>query len=532
MSGTLDRAAHYVIHERLASGGMGEVFLGTMASPAGNRPIAVKQVAADRLRMQEAVERLVAEAKLGFQLRHANICQVLDLVVGAKGVFLILEFVEGVNLRTLVKTDQQPLEVSIALHAARETARALDYAHRARSGEGGALHLVHGDVTPQNILMSVEGEVKLADFGIARALGAASPGSNLVGGTRGFMAPEVLSGSVDHRSDIYSLGATLHYALVGQAPATPGDCRALAGREDLSANLRGLVARCLAPQVERRYASAAELEADLALEMARRFPEFTPSVAARRVRAASGLQARRGHEPAATLFTIGSEGRTLALDNGQSARVEAPWLVEEALPSPSPIAALHAASSSIPAGQGTMTLHHKPSTGGGVSKRSMIWLALALTACFGAVLLLWGPWRSDGTAGLVSERADAASAITPPTQIVLRRSNEVDAGAIATRGPVDAGVLTSSKPDASVKTSRPIKNRARHEEPGFLSVHANPWGSVEVDGRIVAEETPLLRVEMAPGRHRVTVIFGDGSRSKTRRIVLKPGQSQNLGFSK
>src|SRR5262245_15624481 len=102
MSETLERAARYLIHRPLAAGGMGEIYLGSMASPAGDRPIAVKRVSSGRLVDRAAVDRLVAEARLGFRLTHGNICQVLDLVLVDEGAYLVLEFVDGLDLRALI----------------------------------------------------------------------------------------------------------------------------------------------------------------------------------------------------------------------------------------------------------------------------------------------------------------------------------------------------------------------------------------------------------------------------------------------
>src|SRR4030095_604144 len=111
-----------------------------------------------------------------------------------EGTFVVMEYVRGCDLRTLLlqlEHEGRTLDAATAVYVAREGARGLDYAHRRTDTAGRALGIVHGDVTPQNILLSSEGEVKLADFGIARAIHTPAPGEGLVGGTPGFMAPEV-----------------------------------------------------------------------------------------------------------------------------------------------------------------------------------------------------------------------------------------------------------------------------------------------------------------------------------------------------
>lgn len=542
MSGTLNRAAHYQVHQRLASGGMGEVYLGTMSSPAGNRPVAVKQVAAGHLQLQEAVLRLIAEAKLGFQLRHANICQVLDLVLGDEGAYLILEFVEGMNLRELVKASHTRLDVSVALHAARETARALDYAHRARSGEGAALHTVHGDVTPQNILISVEGEVKLADFGIARALGTASPGSDLVGGTLGFMAPEVVHGNTDHRSDIYSLGATLHYALVGQPPQAAGDISALHAREDLSTALKRILARSVAVRPEDRYSSAAEFESQIALEMARRFPAFTASVAAATVRGTRRSAARKDGARTETLFTIGLDEGGLSLAADDVTQVDVPWLKPPTHTAPPVLSSgtmTLAQTPAAPRSEATVTLGQLPAAPRR-SQRPAAVIGIVLTGLAALVIAVFLA-RSD-TGDAISARAPASLASSDaqdPGSLEFAELAEADAGVSDAALPVDVATLPvpldAGRRRVAVSTgtkANQVRAASEEAEPAFLSVNSTPWGAVEVDGHIVAQETPLLRHAIVPGRHRVVVVFGDGSRSKTRRIHLKSGQRRSLGFVK
>ncbi len=202
---TRQGAQDVVLHDLLGRGGMAVVYRGTQVTPAGTRTVAIKRIA-DRGGKEET-DRLVSEGQLVFRLNHANICQVLDLAVTAEGTFLIMEYVDGTDLARMIAHAAdagQPLDVAFAVYAARETARALDYAHRRTDDRGRALLLIHGDVTPQNILISREGEVKLSDFGIARSFGNSAPGNNLSrAGTPYFIAPEVMEAGSDRRADVY-----------------------------------------------------------------------------------------------------------------------------------------------------------------------------------------------------------------------------------------------------------------------------------------------------------------------------------------
>jgi serine/threonine-protein kinase len=220
MVGVLQGAPTYLVHQKLSQGGMGAVHLGTLVSSAGERRVAIKRLLLPRQSDEEAHRRMIEEGRLVFQLTHANVCQVLDLVESDEGTFIVMEYVDGCDLgsllRGLVKAGR-PLDHAAAVYIVREIAHALDYAHRRVDAAGRPLLLVHGDVKPANILLSREGEVKLADFGIARAFGTHAPGNQVTGGTPGYMAPEQEQGIADQRADIYSLGVTLYVALGGAA---------------------------------------------------------------------------------------------------------------------------------------------------------------------------------------------------------------------------------------------------------------------------------------------------------------------------
>jgi serine/threonine protein kinase len=283
-------APAYVFHEQLGEGGMGVVHLGTMRSSAGERQVAIKRLQGDI--DPAAAELLAAEARLVFRLTHANICQVLDLALGPDGTFVVMEYVDGLDLQSLLSALTETggsLDIGSAVHIARDVAKALDYAHRRADSDGQPLLLIHGDVTPKNILLSREGEVKLADFGIARALGAA-PGNKLIGGTPGYIAPEALGSGSTGCSDVYSLGVTLAVALGGSTPVDTRKLRAI--RPDVSSELMEIIDRATAAQPERRTASAGELEQALSFFLARRFPQHTSSVLAEVVRRHAG---RRAH---------------------------------------------------------------------------------------------------------------------------------------------------------------------------------------------------------------------------------------------
>src|SRR5262245_41247545 len=147
MAAALAGGAKYLVHQRLGAGGMGVVHLGTVVTPAGERKVAIKQLLPKNQDDPSATERMVAEARLVFQLTHANICQVLDLALSDSGTFIVMEYVDGCDLKTLLAsyTASSPFDVAAAVHIAKEVAKGLDYAHRRRDANGLTMRLVHGD---------------------------------------------------------------------------------------------------------------------------------------------------------------------------------------------------------------------------------------------------------------------------------------------------------------------------------------------------------------------------------------------------
>jgi serine/threonine protein kinase len=227
------RLGQYQIVRRLAFGGMAEVFLGRTDGADGfAKDVVIKRVLPQHCQNLEFVAMFRDEARITAQLFHGNIVQVVEFGESEGQHYLVLEYVNGPSLsRTLaaLKKASRRLSVAEAAHIAAEVARALDYAHRKRGADGAPLLVVHRDVTPSNILLSREGEVKLADFGIARArarLSSTSSESGVLKGKLAYMAPEMLrTGATGPMIDLFALGAVL-YAMLSGSPAFRGDTEA------------------------------------------------------------------------------------------------------------------------------------------------------------------------------------------------------------------------------------------------------------------------------------------------------------------
>ncbi|MBK8999282.1 MAG: protein kinase [Myxococcales bacterium] len=213
----------YEILRRLAYGGMAEVLLGRVSGADGfSREVVIKRVLPQHSENGAFIAMFRDEARITAQLYHGNIVQVIDFDEHEGQHFLVLEYVNGPSLGALLGALRQRnlrLTIAEAAYITSEVARALDYAHRKRGADGGPLMVVHRDVSPSNILISHEGEVKLVDFGIARARARLTPTAHGVGVVKGklsYLAPEALDGRVEPRSDLFALGVVAYEMLTGR----------------------------------------------------------------------------------------------------------------------------------------------------------------------------------------------------------------------------------------------------------------------------------------------------------------------------
>ncbi|MGH9367526.1 MAG: protein kinase domain-containing protein, partial [Thermoanaerobaculia bacterium] len=278
-----DQFGQYEILERIASGGMAELYKARRSGVEGfQKIVAIKKILPHLADNEGFLLMFADEAKLAAQLNHPNIVHIYDLgKIEGGGYFIAMEHVEGRDLRATLESARElgmSLPVPLAVYVASKVAAALDYAHRRRDGEGQDLHIVHRDVSPQNILISYEGDIKLCDFGIAKAASKVSQTeSGALKGKIQYMSPEQAWGKpIDRRSDLFSLGAVL-YELLTEQKLFRGDSdltvlekvRAAsvtvpsAANPDVPKPLDTIVLRALAREPEERYANASDLLRDL-----------------------------------------------------------------------------------------------------------------------------------------------------------------------------------------------------------------------------------------------------------------------------
>lgn len=272
----------YRLLERVAVGGMAEVFRAKRSGVEGfEKVVAVKRILPHLSDNKEFVDMFVDEAKMVAGLAHPNIVQIFDLGRLDDSYFIAMEYVHGRDLRSIQKRarerDQRiPLDLGALIVS--KVCAALEYAHRKKDDRGRPMQLVHRDVSPQNILITFEGDVKLTDFGIAKAASKATITDR--GSLRGkllYMSPEQASGErTDRRADLFALGIVFYELITGQRPFGTGsersvlesvrECRVTPPRTlnaRVPERIEAVVMKALERDPEHRYQDAGEMSRDL-----------------------------------------------------------------------------------------------------------------------------------------------------------------------------------------------------------------------------------------------------------------------------
>jgi len=272
----------YVLTERIATGGMAEVWKASMRGVEGFRKtVAIKKILPHLSDNQDFIEMFIDEAKLAAQLNHNNIIHIYDLGKIQSSYYIAMEYIDGYDLKTILKKAQekdQPLNVELALLIASKIAAALDYAHRKRDFDDRDLGLVHRDVSPQNVLISEDGDIKLCDFGIAKAASKAShTQAGALKGKLQYMSPEQAWGrNIDKRSDIFALATVLFELLAGRRLFTGDNELSILEQvrearvqppsefnEDVTPAIDAIVLKALQKDPANRYQTAGEMERDI-----------------------------------------------------------------------------------------------------------------------------------------------------------------------------------------------------------------------------------------------------------------------------
>jgi serine/threonine protein kinase len=452
----------YDIEAFIAEGGMGEVYLARRRGVEGFSKRTVLKCLREELSEDPALLRLFTdEAKLSATLDHPAIVHVYELGCALRRYYIAMEYVPGIDLATLLRglrESGERLEPDLALYIFAQLVSALGYAHE-KSVDGRALQIVHRDVSPQNVLLSSEGLVKLSDFGIAKAAGRAhKTKTGALHGKLSYMAPEQARGAaVDRRADLFSAAIIAFEMLSGQRLYAADDeltLLALAQHAEIPPLSR------LAPQVPK--AAVAVIEHAL-----RRAPEDRLQSASAVLRALEESGAlRHADAPARLAAYVARFPRVLApVSDEESGVAQGPEPPEQTRTG----VATHS--------------KRRASRRGSVAAASLVLLlcSFAATAWFAAQ----GPRRATPT---TPRARDAMTSETTEPALVPS---------------------PSSAPASALRV-------------GYLSLSAKPWARVFIDG-VRQKDTPVLRLPLPVGRHKVRLFWTQYRTEKFLDVDIETG---------
>ncbi|MCG6980417.1 MAG: protein kinase [Deltaproteobacteria bacterium] len=275
------RFGKYLILDKIATGGMAELYQAKITSVEGfEKFVAIKKILPNLTQDKNLVNMLIDEAKLAAMLTHQNIVQIYDLGSMEGTYFIAMEYIYGKDLRVLTRKAKErnlPLPIEYGLYITCRVCSGLDYSHNLKDLHGNPLELIHRDISPQNILVTYQGEVKIVDFGIAKAAKkTADTKEGLIKGKVSYMSPEQAAGKpIDNRSDIFSTGILLYEMVTGERMFEGSDLQILERVRkaefepaenivpDLPNEVCEILNRALAKGVTRRYKSCGEMLVDL-----------------------------------------------------------------------------------------------------------------------------------------------------------------------------------------------------------------------------------------------------------------------------
>ena len=488
------RFGRYELLRPLGRGGMAEVFLARFVGPEGfEKRLVIKRVLPALTGDRRFLRLFFDEARTQVSLSHGNLVPVFDFGRVGNAYFIAMDYVSGCDLGTLLSAGHkrgETLPPRLVAHIGIEMCRGLSYVHRRG--------FVHRDVSPRNVLLSTEGEVKLSDFGVALAASDAAPGLR---GTLGYMAPEQARGErPDARADLFALGLVLAEALLGRRLRRSADAaEALAAaRAGDSVTVEGPLAKVIAratsaaPQaryadaeammvaLEREAATLGRVGATTARELAEKVAKWVPTCDGDGDGDAAGERATAAAQTAPTM------GEETYFRDRQSAS-----FVEEVL-----------------------------AQGG---RRWRAWLAA------GAVVMVAASLVVGGRAVQSARRAHSA-AVTAPPPSPSSRSQTADRPAPRPKPRLaDPQAPTPARVAAPVLKRAAAKKAAVAPATGTLMVRCTPWCVPSVDDEVRGQDGRNHRLNISAGMHRISARRLDDRQE--RRVEVRPDESQTIEFT-
>ena len=563
-------AAHafgkYSLVAKLATGGMAEIFLARLSGAAGfEKLVCVKRILPHLAKDQQLVDMFLAEAKIAARISHPNVCSVFELGEIDHRYFIAMEYLEGVPFACFRRRDMYGADPDPRLVAAigLQACEGLHHAHSLKKPDGTPLEVVHRDVSANNLFLTVDGVVKVLDFGIAKVQDASvrtTTGS--VKGTYAYMAPEQLRGErVDRRTDVFALGAVLWELfarkhlfkretdfLTFQAITTDPIPDVAEFRPDVPPALAAVIAKALARSRDDRFPTARAMGEALAKSVASIGGVMTASELSEELERAfdAPLAEQR------TLIRIAREGGQLELDTdvgpavGHGAELLAtPVSIVSGHPAPTAASPDPDASATIvtpprpsPKLAPRSTTMAVPALPSAPSSRSRPWLVATIVLVLvggGVGMFKWMESRKapppTAAVAITPEIVVDAAAAAPPVDAAPTVIPTVPVDAAVATVPVDAAPRTATVPDKhppKLPPRQPPKPTqtaatAKGGPPGFITIDSVPgYAVIYIDGKLHGE-TPLVRIALSPGKHSVRAVSPSGT-SRNSSITIESGK--------
>jgi serine/threonine protein kinase len=485
-----DTFGRYELIELIATGGMAHIFLAHLKNPQGaDKQLVIKKILPHLLANRDFIEMFIDEARITMPLSHGNIVQVYEFGQVENDFFLAMEYVRGLNLEVILRKIKKRLAqvpIEIALYITAEVAKGLDYAHRFRNPQDQHSGIVHRDVSPQNIIVGFHAEVKLTDFGIAKAKNCIRQTSQgIIRGKACYLSPEQAEcRPLDGASDQFSLANVLYEMLTGIRPfegaseiETLDKIRAASvsppssRRVEISAELDQLVMKALSKDPKNRFDNIGLFNSALNKLLNKLSSDFRPTSLEKWMRDNFSDKIAQKQEksnlPPAAIFKM----NTVSIISAKQP-----------------------------------------------SKKSGFFFWLSLLIIIPTIIGLWvARDQFFGTTGhtvFIEEPEDGG--------VVPDASEE----AIPDSQPNES--TTTPSTDRVSKKAEDIDIQRPPVRYGFVNLNSMPWAMVEVDGKVLKEETPLFKIRLRAGKHRLRFFNPTLKLEKMVEVYVIANQTQTV----
>ena len=529
----------YELLEKLGEGGMAEVFKARLHGGAGiDKVLVIKRILPQISSDPEFIRLFVNEARIALPLTNGNITATFEFGDVAGQYFLAMEYIHGQDLATVLHRCGEAkvrMPVEAALYIASEVAKGLNYAHSYISPTGGRIQVVHLDVSPQNVLISYDGAVKLTDFGIA-SLHRRPDADGKIRGKACYLAPEqALGKDVDGRTDIFALGTVLYEALTGIRPFdAPEDLAAVAKvikaeapppsqfRPGMPVNVEEVIMKALHREPHFRYERAADFQVALSQLMFQIAPSYTAQDLAEWMREMfaweiveqlpeaqrSGMRDRLLFQFAQARVEVDADGQSYE-DLLKMGTVSIPAAGAGLLGGPPGQVRPGSAGPVVTPATGFLAklspLQRILLGGGGI---------VLLVGAFALVpILKGGDSKPPVTTGVA-----ATQPVEPDEFVDDEGWNGTEPAAT---GPT--GATGAAKGGTPTPTAAPVKRRA-----GYLSCNSWPWSVVYLNKKRLPGNTPLSRVRVPEGTHRLRFVNPELGLSKEVPVTIVAGAEKTV----